>query len=354
MTPLSSPPGSPLDPPSGARRPTMKHVARLAGVGIKTVSRVVNGEPNVSAEMTARVQAAVEQLQYQPDLHAGNLRRADRRTNTLGLLVGSVANPFSGAVHRAVEEVAKERRVAVFASSLDDDPERERSSVDAFLARRVDGLILTTIAPSQAYLGVAASRGTPLVFVDRVPAGLEADSVIVDNAAGISRAVAHLADQGHRRIAFLGDRPEIFTARERERGFVEEMQRRGLPVAPELVLDGAWDERVAEALAERLLALPEPPTAIVSGQNLITIGVITALRRHDAHRSIALVGFDDLPLAALLDPAVTVIAQDPSGIGHAAAERVFARLDGDAGPAQAVVVPTTLIVRGSGEVPRHA
>ncbi|WP_316293905.1 substrate-binding domain-containing protein, partial [Clavibacter michiganensis] len=216
------------------------------------------------------------------------------------------------------------------------------------------GLILTTIAPSQAYLGVAASRGTPLVFVDRVPAGLEADSVIVDNAAGISRAVAHLADQGHRRIAFLGDRPEIFTARERERGFVEEMQRRGLPVAPELVLDGAWDERVAEALAERLLALPEPPTAIVSGQNLITIGVITALRRHDAHRSIALVGFDDLPLAALLDPAVTVIAQDPSGIGHAAAERVFARLDGDAGPAQAVVVPTTLIVRGSGEVPRHA
>jgi LacI family transcriptional regulator len=345
---------SPPDSPSDARRPTMKHVARLAGVGIKTVSRVINGEPNVSAAMTERVRAAVAQLQYQPDLHAGNLRRSDRRTNTLGLLVGSVANPFSGALHRAVEEVAKERRVAVFASSLDDDPDRERSAVDAFLARRVDGLILTTIAPSQSYLGVEAARGTPLVFVDRVPVGLAADAVVVDNAAGISRAVAHLADRGHRRIAFLGDRPEIFTARERERGFLEEMARHGLPVLPDHVLDGASDERVADALAERLLALPEPPTAIVSGQNLITIGVITALRRHDAHRRIALVGFDDLPMAALLDPAVTVVAQDPSAIGHAAAERVFARLDGDRGPARTVVVPTTLIVRGSGEVPRHA
>ncbi|MDA3805256.1 LacI family DNA-binding transcriptional regulator [Clavibacter sp. CT19] len=332
----------------------MKHVARLAGVGIKTVSRVVNGEPNVSAELTDRVRAAVEQLQYQPDLHAGNLRRTDRRTNTLGLLVGSVANPFSGALHRAVEEAASDRHVAVFASSLDDDADRERSAVDAFLARRVDGLILTTIAPSQAYLGVAASRGTPLVFVDRVPTGLEADAVIVDNAAGVSRAVAHLADQGHRRIAFLGDRPEIFTARERERGFADEMRRRGLSVAPELVLEGATDEVVADALAERLLALAEPPTAIVSGQNLITIGVIAALRRHRAQRRIALVGFDDLPMAALLEPAVTVVAQDPSRIGHAAAERVFARLDGDAGPAQTVVVPTTLIVRGSGEVPRNA
>jgi LacI family transcriptional regulator len=349
VTPLSSPLG--LVP--GSRRPTMKHVARLAGVGIKTVSRVVNGEPNVSPEMTERVRAAVEQLQYQPDLHAGNLRRADRRTDTLGLLVGSVANPFSGAVHRAVEDVAQERQVAVFASSLDDDPARERSAVDAFLARRVDGLILTAIAPSQAYLGIELDRGTPVVFVDRVPAGIAADAVVTDNADGVTRAVAHLADQGHRRIAFLGDRPEISTARERQRGFVEEMTRRGLPVVPDLVLDGAYDEHEAEGLAERLLALPEPPTAIVSGQNLITIGVIAALRRHGAQRRIALVGFDDLPMAALLDPAVTVIAQDPSGIGRAAAERVFARLDGDQGLAQTIVVPTTLIVRGSGEVPHH-
>ncbi|KQQ05801.1 LacI family transcriptional regulator [Rathayibacter sp. Leaf185] len=329
----------------------MKHVAALAGVGIKTVSRVINGEPNVSAATIERVQAAAAQLQYQPDLHAGNLRRSNGRTNTLGLLVGSVANPFSGAVHRAVEDVANERGVAVFASSLDDDPARERSSVNAFVSRRVDGLILTAVAPSQAYLGVEVDRGTPAVFVDRVPTGIAADAVITDNAAGIARAVGHLASFGHRRIAFIGDRPEIFTARERERGFLEEMGRLGLPVVPELVRHGAHDEFAAEETALELLGLDQPPTAVIGGQNLITIGVLAALRRRQEHGRVALIGFDDIPLAELLHPAVSVIAQDPTRIGRTAAERVFLRLDGEDAPAQTFVIPTTLIARGSAEIP---
>ncbi|QHC60731.1 substrate-binding domain-containing protein [Rathayibacter sp. VKM Ac-2760] len=331
----------------------MKHVAALAGVGIKTVSRVVNGEPNVSAATIERVQAAARQLQYQPDLHAGNLRRSNGRTNTLGLLVGSVANPFSGAVHRAVEDLANERGVAVFASSLDDDPARERSSVNAFVSRRVDGLILTTVAPSQAYLGVEIDRGTPAVFVDRVPTGITADAVITDNAAGIARAVGHLASFGHERIAFLGDRPEIFTARERERGFLEEMARRGLPVLPGFVRHGAHDEHAAEEMATELLAQETPPTAIIGGQNLVTIGVLAALRRRQEHGRVALIGFDDIPLAELLHPAVSVIAQNPGLMGRTAAERVFLRLDGEDEPAQTFVIPTTLIARGSGEVPVH-
>ncbi|PPF20555.1 LacI family DNA-binding transcriptional regulator [Rathayibacter rathayi] len=329
----------------------MKHVAALAGVGIKTVSRVINGEPNVSAATIERVRAAAAQLQYQPDLHAGNLRRSNGRTNTLGLLVGSVANPFSGALHRAVEDLANERGVAVFASSLDDDPARERSSVNAFVSRRVDGLILTTVAPSQAYLGVEIARGTPAVFVDRVPSGITADAVISDNAAGIARAVGHLVSFGHRRIAFLGDRPEIFTAKERERGFLEEMGRRGLPVPPGYVRHGAHDEHAAEEMATALLELPTTPTAIVGGQNLITIGVLAALRSRGAHGRVALIGFDDIPLAEMLEPAVSVIAQNPALIGRTAAERVFLRLDGGDEPAQTFVIPTTLVARGSGEVP---
>lgn len=329
----------------------MKHVAALAGVGIKTVSRVINGEPNVSAATIERVQAAAHQLRYQPDLHAGNLRRSNGRTGTLGLLVGSVANPFSGALHRAVEDLANERGVAVFASSLDDDPARERSSVNAFVARRVDGLILTTVAPSQAYLGLEIDRGTPAVFVDRVPTGITADAVITDNAAGIARAVGHLASFGHRRIAFVGDRPKIFTARERERGFLEEMGRLGLPILPGYVRGGAHNEQVAEEVASRLLELETPPTAIIGGQNLITIGVLAALRRRQLHGRIALIGFDDIPLAELLRPAISVIAQNPSLIGRTAAERVFARLDGDNQPARTFVIPTTLLARGSAELP---
>ena len=139
----------------------MRHVAALAGVGVKTVSRVINGEPNVSAATIAKVTAAARSLDYQPDLHAGNLRRADGRTRTLGLLVGSVDNPFAGAVHRAVEDVALSRGVAVFASSLDDDPDREQEAVAAFLRRRVDGLILTTVSESQAYLAPSSAAAPP-------------------------------------------------------------------------------------------------------------------------------------------------------------------------------------------------
>ena len=328
----------------------MKNVATLAGVGIKTVSRVVNGEPNVSAETIARVQRAAEQLKYQPDLHAGNLRRTDRRTNTLGLLVGSVANPFSAAVHRAVEDAALGRHVAVFASSLDDDAERERSSVDAFLRRRVDGLILTTIHRSQAYLGSELEHGTPIVFVDRRPVGIEADTVLADNAEGAERAVAHLMAHGHTRVAYLGDTAEIFTARERRRGYFDALHRGGLEPDARLVVEGLSDESRAAEAVSRLLELDDPPTAVFSAQNLITIGVITELRRRGLAERVALVGFDDVPMADLLNPAVTVVAQNPTEMGRTAARRVFERLDGDDAAPRDFVVPTSLIVRGSGEI----
>ena len=175
----------------------MRHVAALAGVGVKTVSRVINGEPNVSAATIAKVTAAARTLDYQPDL----LRRADGRTRTLGLLVGSVDNPFAGAVHRAVEDAASEHGVAVFASSLDDDPDREQEAVSAFLRRRVDGLILTTVSESQAYLAPELRRGTPVVFVDREPAGITSDAVVSDNADGAALATRHLLERGHRRLA---------------------------------------------------------------------------------------------------------------------------------------------------------
>jgi len=328
----------------------MKNVADLAGVGIKTVSRVINSEPHVSEETIARVRRAAEQLQYQPDIQAGNLRRADRRTDTLGLLIGSVANPFSAAVHRAVEDAALERHVAVFASSLDEDPERELSSINAFLRRRVDGLILTTIQPSQAYLGVQIDQGIPIVFVDRRPNGILADTVLTENAEGAAGAVEHLLAGGHRRIAYLGDDENIFTARERKRGYVDAMRGRGAAIDDRLIVDNLDDEAKAAAAVARLLTLAEPPTAIFSAQNLITIGVITALRSVGESARIALVGFDDVPMAALLEPAVTVVAQDPASIGAIAARRIFDRLDGLDEPAREFIVPTRLIVRGSGEI----
>lgn len=351
VTPLSTSTSEGVPP---RQRPTMRHVAALAGVGIKTVSRVINGEPNVSDATIARVRSAAEQLNYQPDLHAGNLRRTDRKTQTVGLLVGSVANPFSGAIHRAVEDAAAERGVAVFASSLDDDPDRERGIVDAFLRRRVDGLILTTVNKNQGYLQHELDQGTPIVFVDREPVGVDADAIVSDNVDGAVAATRHLIDHGHRRIAYLGDRTDIQTAALRKQGFLSELGKAGIPTTDVPVLDDLHDEETARLAVARLLDSDDPPTAIFSSQNLVTIGAVRALRERGLSRKIALVGFDDIVLADLLEPAITVIAQNPQRIGALAAERLFARLDGTSDPARAWIVPTRLIVRGSGEIRPHA
>lgn len=327
----------------------MKDVAALAGVAVTTVSRVINRDPRVAQDTRARVEAAIADLDYQPDPHAGILRRRGR-TNTLGLLVGNVANPFSASLHRAVEDVARSRHVAVFASSLDDDPTREREAVEAFLRRRVDGLILTTIGADHSYLEREIARGTPIVFVDRRPEGIQADTVLSDNYHGARVAVAHLASHGHRRIAFLGDSELIYTARERRRGYRDECRDRGLEPTADLVVSGLGDEPSAARAVEALLTAPQPPTALFTAQNLITIGAIAALRSAAAGRTVALVGFDDIPMADHLALPVTVVAQDPSAIGRTAAEIVFARLDGDASEPAGIVVPTRLIARGSGEI----
>lgn len=343
-------------PRSRTQRTTMKQVAALAGVGVKTVSRVLNNEPNVSADTASRVNAAVRALDYQIDLQAGSLRRVDGRTKTLGLLVGSVDNPFSGSIQRAVEDAAAHRQTAVFASSLDDDPSREDSAVRAFLQRRVDGLILTTARPRPDYVGTLHSRGISAAFIDRKPVDVDLDSVTSDNRSGAARATAHLIRHGHHRIALLADRSDLETAAERHRGFLDAIGEAGIPTADTSVVMGLHDERAAHEALRQLLASPEPPTAVFSAQNLVTVGAVHALREARLQHSIALIGFDDVPLADLLDPGISVIAQNPYEIGRVAAERVFARLDGDDSEPEHIVVPTTLITRGSGEItaPRSA
>ncbi|MGK3955603.1 LacI family DNA-binding transcriptional regulator [Arthrobacter sp. R4] len=332
----------------------MRHVAALAGVGIKTVSRVMNDEPGVSEATRQRVLGASQQLNYQLDLTAGSLRRAGRQTLSIGLLLPSVANPFSSEIHRAMEDTLAARGIAVFAASLDDDPEREKSLVAAFLGRRVDGLVLTPIARSQAYAIPEHSRDLPLVFIDREPVGIEADAVVTDNAVGAARAAAHLMAHGHAKLAYLGDRPDIQTARERRRGFLEELGRAGLPTAAMPVREGLHNEETARQAALEILTAENPPTAIFSSQNLVTFGVMRALKELGASRRVALVGFDDFALADMMEPGITVIAQHPERIGRLAAQRLLARIDGDEQPPQTYVVPSELIQRGSGELPPPA
>jgi LacI family transcriptional regulator len=332
-------------------RPTMRHVAALAGVGIKTVSRVMNDEPGVSESTRLRVLGASQQLNYQLDMAAGSLRRTGRQTLSIGLLLPSVSNPFSGEIHRALEDALAARGIAVFAASLDDDPQREKALVAAFLGRRVDGLVLTPIAKSQAYVIPEHSRDLPMVFIDREPVGIDADAVVTDNAVGAAKAASHLLAHGHRKLAYLGDRTEIQTARERRRGFIEELGRAGVATSTVPVREGLHDEESARLAARELLASDDPPTAIFSSQNLVTFGVMRALKELGASKRVALVGFDDFTLADMMEPGITLIAQHPERIGKLAAERLLARIDGDRTAPMTYVVPSELIMRGSGEIP---
>jgi LacI family transcriptional regulator len=328
----------------------MVDVATLAGVGLKTVSRVVNAEPGVSPELESRVRRAIEQLHYRRDANAATLRRLGRKTQTIGLVLEDVSNPFSSALHRAVEDAARERGVLLFAGSCDEDPDRERELIGSFRERRVDGIVVVPASHDHAYLYEERRAGTALVFVDRPASHLDADSVISDNEGGAVTAVRHLLEGGHRRIGFLGDLLSISTAEARLRGYTQALERAGVGADKQLIRTELRDPEAAAAAIDEMLAFAMPPTAFFTAQNLLTIGGVRALRRARRERDIALIGFDDISLADMLAPAISVVAQDPQAIGRAAAEQLFRRLDGDKGPAVHRVIPVELIPRGSGEI----
>jgi LacI family transcriptional regulator len=338
-------------PPRSPRsRPTMREVAALAGVAIKTVSRVVNNVPTVDPVIAARVRQAADTLGYRPNLTASSLRRGDGRTSMIGMLVEDAANPFSAALTRTVENVARDRGVMVLVGSLDENPDRERELARALIDRGVDGLVIVPAGRDHSYLISEQRSGTCMVFVDRAPSLLDADAVVSDNRQGAITGVNHLLKAGHRRIAYLGDRETISTAIQRFDGYRHALELAHIAYDDEIVHHAGASEEAAIAATERVLSLPDPPTALFTSQNLVTVGAVRALRALDLQHTVAHVGFDDFPLADILSPGISVIAQDIEQAGRTAAEMLFRRLDGDQSPTRTVTVPIRLIERGSGEI----
>jgi LacI family transcriptional regulator len=332
-----------------ARRATMRDVAGLARVSVATVSRVVNGE-EVRSDLAARVSDAIEVLGYRRDRTASTLRRSDRHSASIGVVIEDVSNPFFSAVHRGLEEVARGHGTLTFVGSSDDDPERERELVEEFGARGVDGLVIVPCTGDQSYLQRERRSGAALVFVDRPPRFIDADAVVSDNAGGARAGVEHLIGAGHRRIAFLGDRATIFTAQERLSGYRAALAAAGIAEDPALERLGLAESGAAGAAAKELLLGPDAPTAIFAGQNLITVGVVRALRELGRQHEIAVVGFDDVVLGDMLEPGISVVMQDPQALGRQAAELLFSQRAGYRGDGRRIELPTRLVPRGSGEI----
>ena len=330
------------------RRPTMHDVARDAGVSLKTVSRVVNGEPGVTPRMLAKVQASITALGFSRNQLARSLRPGQRST-MVGLLIGDVCNPFYSRLTRAVDEVSREAGRMVLLVTSEEDPEVEQRLIQELCERRVDGLIVVPSGRSHAYLQAEIARGLGVVFVDRPSSDVDVDTVLVDNRAGAALGVRHLLAQGHRRVAFVGDRPGLYTAVERREGYRDALAEAGIAHDPALEVMGVSDAAQAREVVATLLAGDDPPTAVFTGNNLITLGALQAMHEHGG--SVALVGFDDFEFAELLPLPVTVVTRDSADLGRVAAEMLLGRLDGDTGPGRTVTLEVQLLPRGSGEIP---
>jgi len=326
----------------------MSDVAAAAGVSLKTVSRVVNGTESVSALKLQRVQSAIDELGFRRNEFARQLRQGT--TATIGLVLEDVADPFYASLTRAVEEVALERNHMLLASSSTEDPVRARRLIESLGSRGIDGLIVTPSTGIDAdFLRAEAAAGSTMVFVDRPVSGVDVDTVLADNAGGARLGTEVLIDEGHRRIAFFGDEDVVYTASERRAGYGAALAGARLPLDPELVVMHSPEASTANEHLARMLALPDPPTAIVSGNNRWSITLLRALR--EMSTVIAFVGFDDFELADVLNPGITVIAQNPTAMGRLAAEMLFRRIDGDTSPPQKIQLGVTLIRRGSEKIP---
>lgn len=325
---------------------TMRDVALRSGVSAKTVSRVMRGEGYVSDTVRERVLAAVEDLNYVPNMLAVTFRLG--KDAAIGVAVPDIGDPFFAQIVQAIEATARARDTAVIVTSLGYDGDHEQAAVEALLRRQVQGLIACPIASDQSYLKPWMQR-TPTVFVDRSPHKVSGDIVIEDDFGGAAIATAHLIGHGHRRIAFVGDSSGTSTTQQRFQGYVQALADAGIQPDDDLVHLASIHERSMPGAVRAFVEKADPATAIFSSNARCTLEVVPALQSlHPGLDSPALVSFGDFPMAAALTPSVTVIDQSPGRLGAFAAERLFRRIE-DPGKRlrRRTVLPVSLIERES-------
>ena len=315
-----------------------------------TVSRVINESTRVNAETRRRVQDSIAKLGYVPNRLARGL--IQRKTGALGVIVPDVANPFFTLVVRGVEQVAWRAGYHVILCDTQGNLERERGYLEDMVAFQVEGVLIAPVSDrSRPHLRLLTRNNVPFVLIDRSIAGFDGDLVQGDSVGGARRLVEHLIGLGHRRIGMVTESGEVSTARDRVRGYTEALEAAGIVVDHELVAESsAIDPDAACEATMRLLALPDPPTAIFAVNNIAVIGVVEAARRQQLEipADLALVCFDDIEHVSRLYPFLTVMAQPAETYGTVATQLVLDRLGGRVADRRRIVVlPPDFIVRVS-------
>ena len=327
--------------------PTIAEVARRAGVSVSTVSHVVNGTRKVAPGTAHAVQAVIDAVGYRPNVLARSLKTASSRS--VGIAISAIANPYFSDIICAVEAECARLGMMVFLSDTQDDPRRELAVVTAFDQRRVDGVILAPSAdPERRALAYLRAARLPCVLVDRTP-DPSFDQVGVNNREAMRALVAHVAGFGHRRIGYVGGHPGFATTLERIEGYRAGLQLAGVSFDPSYLVTGSATTASASEATSALLSLADPPTAIVAGNNMATIGAVRAIRSRGLKvpADVSVVGFDDFEWADCFEPRLTLVAQPCEEIGKRAASLLIERIANPSGAPQSVRLDARLIIRDS-------
>jgi len=325
----------------------IKDVAKLAGVSSATVSRVLADKPYASEEVRQRVLKAVETLGFQPSRVARSLRV--QSSQIIGLIISDIQNPFFTALVRAVEDQAYAHQYAIFLCNSDENQEKESLYVDLMIAERVAGVIVVPVCEHDSSIRKLHQANVPTAVIDRQIHDMDLDTVVVDNVKAARELVTHLIQQGHRRIGAIVASPEIATGNERYQGYLEALHAHGITADASLVRSGVPKESLGRQFAGELLDLPEPPTALFTGNNLLTVGTLHEIKERGLviPRNVSVVAFDDMEWYSLISPRLTAANQPTYEMGWAAADLILKRIQNPEKPPEKLVFQAEIMIRES-------
>ena len=339
--------------------PTIRDVARLANVSLGTVSKVIGGKGTVRPKLAQRIQSAMQALDYHPDQVARSLRV--RRTDTIGVLVSDVTNPFFTSIIRGIESEARIHGYSVILCDSNEDPALESSNLDTLFARRVDGVLLI---PTHAHTAreQLVRRRFPMVFIDRIPPNFVGSAVVADNVGAAYDATQHLIALGHKHLAIITGNLSLSNGLDRLEGFRKALQQAGFPLHESYLQRGDFLLQSGYLCAQKLLSLPLPPTAILSCSNQMTLGLMRAMREMSIScpEQVSIVGFDDFDWVENTVPRLTTVAQPTLEMGKQSLRMLVRRIKsfqkqgGNPEPEEVLELKTHLCLRDSTAPPQPA
>lgn len=334
------------------KKTTIKDVARLAGVAPSTVSRVVAGSSRISPQTHRRVRQAMEDLNYHPNAIARSLAR--RSTGIIGLNISrpaeqAFANPFFAEVIRGIGSVLQKKGFNLLLSSSDTEREERQTCLGLLRENRVDGVILTSSRAGDRLIKELKKERHPFVLIGRVIDGDDVNWVNNDNEAVGAMAVRHLYDLGHRRIAIINGPREFVVSIDRENGYRRALEERGLRVDPGMVQNGRFTQDEGYRAMERLLQVRPHPTAVFAADDAMALGALQCLNKHGLRvpTDISLIGVNDDPIAAHVQPPLTTVRIPIFELGAVAARMIVELVEGELDVSQRVILPSCLVVRES-------